>query len=31
MKKEHKNDKPVERKKYILPANHPWRKNMMMK
>ena len=31
MKKESKNDKPVERKKYIPPANHPWRKNMMMK
>ena len=31
MKKEIKNDKPVERKKYIPPANHPWRKNMMMK
>ena len=31
MKKECKNDKPVERKKYIPPANHPWRKNMMMK
>lgn len=31
MKKECKNNKPVERKKYIPPANHPWRKNMMMK
>lgn len=31
MKKESKNNKPVERKKYIPPANHPWRKNMMMK
>ena len=26
MKKEITNDKPVERKKYIPPANHPWRK-----
>ena len=26
MKKEIANDKPVERKKYIPPANHPWRK-----
>ena len=29
MKKEIKNDKPTERKRYIPPANHPWRKNMM--
>ena len=31
MKKESKNNNPIERKKYIPPANHPWRKNMMMK
>lgn len=31
MKKENKNDKPIERKKYIPPKNHPWRKNMMLK
>ena len=31
MKKEIDNDKPVERKKYIPPKNHPWRKNMMLK
>jgi len=27
MKKEIDNDKPTERKKYIPPANHPWRKS----
>lgn len=26
MKKEKENDKPVEKNKYIPPANHPWRK-----
>lgn len=26
MKKEIKSDKPIERKQYIPPANHPWRK-----
>lgn len=26
MKKEKENDKPLEKKKYIPPANHPWRK-----
>ena len=31
MKKESKNNNSIERKKYIPPANHPWRKNMMMK
>lgn len=31
MKKESKNNNPIERKKYIPPSNHPWRKNMMMK
>ena len=31
MKKESKNNNPIERNKYIPPANHPWRKNMMMK
>lgn len=31
MKKESKNNNPIERKKYIPPASHPWRKNMMMK
>lgn len=31
MKKEIDNNKPVERKKYIPPAEHPWRKNMMLK
>ena len=25
------NNKPVEQKKYIPPANHPWRTNMMLK
>ena len=27
MTKESKNNKPIERKKYIPPANHPWRKS----
>ena len=31
MKKEIDNNKPIEIKKYIPPANHPWRKNMMLK
>ena len=31
MKKEVNNNEPVERKKYIPPANHPWRTNMMLK
>ena len=31
MKKEIDNNKPKERKKYIPPAKHPWRKNMMLK
>ncbi len=31
MKKEIDNNKPIERKKYIPPKNHPWRKNMMLK
>ena len=31
MKKEADNDRPVEREKYIAPANHPWRKNMMLR
>ena len=31
MKKEIDNDKSIEKKKYIPPANHPWRKNMMLK
>ena len=31
MKKEINNDKPVEKKKYIPPTNHPWRKNMMLR
>ena len=29
MKKEKNNEKPLEKKKYIPPANHPWRKRMM--
>ena len=29
MKKEIENNKPVEKKKYVIPENHPWRKNMM--
>ena len=28
MKKEKDNNKPVERKKYIPPVNHPWRKKI---
>ena len=24
-------DKPIEKKKYIPPTNHPWRKNMMLR
>ena len=28
MKKEKDNTKPIERKKYIPPANHPWRKSI---
>ena len=31
MKKETNNNKPIEKKKYIPPANHPWRKNMMLR
>ena len=31
MKKETNNNKPIERKKYIPPINHPWRKNMMLR
>ena len=31
MKKEIDNDKSIEKKKYIPPATHPWRKNMMLK
>ena len=31
MKKESKTTKVTERKKYIPPTNHPWRKNMMLK
>lgn len=31
MKKEKDNNKPVEKKKYIPPENHPWRKNMMLR
>ena len=30
MKKEIDNDKPIEKKKYIPPKDHPWRKNMML-
>ena len=30
MKKEINNDKPIEKKKYIPPKDHPWRKNMML-
>ena len=29
MKKEINNNKPIERKKYIPPANHPWRKKFL--
>lgn len=31
MKKEIDNNKPVEKKKYILPESHPWRKDMMLR
>ena len=31
MKKEKDNSKPIERKKYIPPANHPWRKKLVTK
>lgn len=31
MKKEKDNKLPIEKKKYIPPKNHPWRKNMMLK
>lgn len=31
MKKEINNNKPVERKKFIPPKNHPWRNNMMLR
>ena len=31
MKKEKDNNNPVERKQYIPPAEHPWRKNMMLR
>ena len=31
MKKEIDNNKVIEKKKYIPPSNHPWRKNMMLK
>ncbi len=31
MKKESDNSKPIERKEYIPPKNHPWRKNMMLR
>ena len=31
MKKEVNNNKPIEKKKYILPKTHPWRKNMMLR
>ena len=31
MKKEIDNDKPIERKVYIPPADHPWRKDMMLR
>ncbi len=31
MKREKENNKPVERKKYIPPKDHPWRKNMMLR
>ena len=31
MKKEKDNNSPLEKKKYIPPANHPWRKNMMLR
>lgn len=31
MKKEADNNKPSEKKKYIPPENHPWRKDMMLR
>lgn len=31
MKKEIDNNKPAEKKKYIPPKEHPWRKNMMLR
>ena len=31
MKKEISNNKPVEKKKCVIPDNHPWRKNMMLR
>ena len=31
MKKENKDNNKIERKKYIPPSEHPWRKNMMLK
>ena len=31
MQKESDNNKPVEKKQYIPPKDHPWRKNMMLK
>ena len=31
MKKEKDNSKPIERKKYVPPANHPWRKKLVTK
>ncbi len=31
MKKEKENNKLVEKKKYVPPKDHPWRKNMMLK
>lgn len=31
MKRESENNKPIERKIYIPPASHPWRKNMMLR
>lgn len=31
MKKEIDNDEPIEKKKYLPPQNHPWRKNMMLR
>ena len=31
MKKEKDNNKPMERKIVVPPANHPWRKNMMLR
>ena len=31
MKKEANNNKTSEKKKYIQPENHPWRKDMMLR